>query len=69
MEEAARVSKIIAIIDGGKIVAQGTAEELKATTKTASLEDAFISLTGKKIREEEATSADRMRTQRRMFRR
>jgi ABC-2 type transport system ATP-binding protein len=69
MEEAARVSKIIAIIDGGKIIAQGTTEELKATTKTASLEDAFISLTGKKIREEEATSADRMRTQRKMFRR
>jgi len=69
MEEAAKVSNIIAIIDGGKIIAQGTAEKLKATTKTESLEDAFISLTGKQIREEEASSADRMRTQRRIFRR
>jgi ABC-2 type transport system ATP-binding protein len=69
MEEAEKVSNTIAIIDAGRIVAQGTVEELKAATKTASLEDAFISLTGKKIREEEASGVDRMRLQRRMFRR
>jgi len=69
MEEAAKVSSIIAIIDGGKIIAQGTAEELKAMTKTASLEDAFISLTGKQIREEEVNGTDRMRMRRRMFNR
>jgi ABC-2 type transport system ATP-binding protein len=69
MEEADKVSSIIAIIDGGKIIAQGTAEELKAMTKTASLEDAFISLTGKQIREEEVSGADRMRMRRRMFNR
>jgi ABC-2 type transport system ATP-binding protein len=68
MEEADKVSSIIAIIDGGKIIAQGTAEELKAMTKTASLEDAFISLTGKQIREEEVSGADRMRMRRRMWR-
>jgi ABC-2 type transport system ATP-binding protein len=67
MEEAAKVSSVIAIIDGGKIIAQGTADELMARTKTASLEDAFISLTGKKIREEEVNGADRMRMRRRMF--
>jgi ABC-2 type transport system ATP-binding protein len=69
MEEADKVSSIIAIIDGGKIIAQGTAEELKVKTKTTSLEDAFISLTGKQIREEEVSGADRMRMRRRMFRR
>jgi len=67
MEEAAKVSSVIAVIDGGKIIAQGTSDELMARTKTASLEDAFISLTGKKIREEEVNGADRMRMRRRMF--
>jgi ABC-2 type transport system ATP-binding protein len=69
MEEAAKVSSIIAIIDGGKIIAQGTAEELKSKTNTTSLEDAFISLTGKEIREEEMSGADRMRMRGRMMRR
>jgi len=52
MEEADKVSDRIAIIDHGKIVAQGTSEELKTQTNTNSLEDAFLSLTGKAIREE-----------------
>ncbi len=67
MEEAAKVSSVIAVIDGGKIIAQGTVDELKAQTGTGSLEDAFIKLTGKKIREEEASSADRMRMRHRVF--
>jgi ABC-2 type transport system ATP-binding protein len=41
MEEAERVAQKIAIIDHGKIVAQGTPAELKQQTKTTSLEDAF----------------------------
>jgi ABC-2 type transport system ATP-binding protein len=52
MEEADKVSDKIAIIDHGKIVAQGTATELKNQTKTNSLEEAFLELTGKEIREE-----------------
>ncbi len=52
MEEADKVSDRIAIIDHGKIVAQGTSEELKKRTQTNSLEDAFLALTGKEIREE-----------------
>jgi ABC-2 type transport system ATP-binding protein len=52
MEEADKVSDRIAIIDHGKIVAQGTSEELKAQTKKNSLEDAFLALTGSEIREE-----------------
>ena len=52
MEEADKVSDRIAIIDHGEIVAQGTAEELKNKTKTNSLEEAFLALTGTAIREE-----------------
>jgi ABC-2 type transport system ATP-binding protein len=68
MEEAERVAQKIAIIDHGKIVAQGTPAELKQQTKTTSLEDAFLALTGKTIREEEVSNVDRMRIRRRIFR-
>lgn len=62
MEEAEQIADRVAIIDNGKIVAQGTSEELKKQTKTKSLEEAFLALTGKAIREEEAGSTDKMRT-------
>jgi ABC-2 type transport system ATP-binding protein len=62
MDEADRVAQRIAIIDQGKIVASGTPQELRAKTNTTSLEDAFLALTGKTIREEEAGSMERMRT-------
>jgi len=52
MEEADKVSDKIAIIDHGKIIAQGTSKELKKQTNTNSLETAFLALTGKEIREE-----------------
>ena len=68
MEEAERVAQKIAIIDHGKIIAQGTPAELKQQTKTTSLEDAFLALTGKTIREEEVSNVDRMRIMRRIFR-
>lgn len=61
MEEAARIAERIAIIDHGKIIATGTSEELTAQTGTASLEDAFLKLTGDVIRDEEASSTDRNR--------
>lgn len=67
MEEAERVANRIAIIDHGKIIATGTANELKKKTNTNSLEEAFLSLTGKSIREEEATGKDRMRNMRKMW--
>jgi len=69
MEEAERIAQRIAIIDRGKIIAIGSSEELKKQTKTNSLEEAFLSLTGKQIREEEATGIDRLRIHRKMFRR
>jgi ABC-2 type transport system ATP-binding protein len=66
MEEAERVATRIAVIDHGKIIATGTSEELKTQTKTKSLEDSFLSLTGTIIREEQVGSVDRMRKMRRM---
>lgn len=69
MEEADRVADCIAIIDQGKIIATGTSEDLKKQTGKTSLEDTFLSLTGKNIREEGASSKDQMRLNRRMWRR
>jgi ABC-2 type transport system ATP-binding protein len=68
MEEAERVAQRIAIIDHGKVVAQGTAAELKEQTATDSLEQAFLKLTGTSIRSEQATSADQTRAMAAMFR-
>lgn len=69
MDEADRVADRIAIIDHGKIVTQDTPIALKKRTKTKFLEDAFIKLTGRKIRDEESTSIDMMRMRRRVFHR
>jgi ABC-2 type transport system ATP-binding protein len=69
MDEAERVAHRIAVIDHGKIVAQGSPQELRQQTGTDSLEAAFLALTGTSIRDEEADSADRMRQVARMWRR
>ena len=69
MDEAERVAHRVAIIDHGKIVAQGTAQELKQQTGAESLEAAFLALTGTTIRDEQADSADQMRQMVRMWRR
>lgn len=61
MEEAERIAQRIAVIDHGKIVAIGTSEELKKQTATTSLEDAFLALTGKTIRDEAAGGQSHMR--------
>jgi ABC-2 type transport system ATP-binding protein len=67
MEEAERVADRIAVIDHGRIVAQGTAPALQHQTGGRTLEDAFIALTGHSIREAEAAPIDRMRTMRRVW--
>ncbi len=69
MEEAERVAGRIAIIDRGRIVAQGSPRELKQQTGAETLEQAFLALTGSSIREEDASAADRMRSMARMWRR
>jgi ABC-2 type transport system ATP-binding protein len=69
MDEADRVAHRVAIIDHGKIVAQGTAQELKQQTGADSLEGAFLALTGTTIRDERADSQDQMRQMVKMWRR
>ena len=69
MEEAEKVSDRIAIIDHGKIVAQGTAQELKLQTKSNTLEEAFLALTGKELREEKPGAIEAIRKRSRMWRR
>ena len=69
MDEADRVAHRIAVIDHGRIVAMGTSQDLKEQTKTQSLEEAFLSLTGASIRDESADSADQFRQVAKMWRR
>ncbi len=65
MEEAEKMAQEIAIIDKGKIIIRGDLKEIKNKVEAQSLEEAFISLTGKSIREKDASSLDRMRQFRR----
>jgi len=67
MEEADRVAKRIAVIDHGKIIAEGSGADLKKQTSTTTLEEAFLSLTGSEIREEARSSVDQMRQARRAW--
>ena len=52
IDEAEQVAQRIAIIDYGKIVAEGTTEQLTKQTKTKTLEQAYLKLTGEGIRDE-----------------
>jgi len=69
MEEADRISDKVAIIDKGVIVALGNPSNLREKTKTSSLDEAFLALTGKDMREEEVKAIDRMRIRRKVHRR
>ena len=69
MDEADRVASRIAIMDHGKIVATGSSQELKEQTKTNSLEEAFLALTGTTIRDESASGADQLRQVAKLWRR
>ncbi len=66
IEEAEKSAERIAIIDNGKIVAEGTSAALKNKTKTGSLEDAFLALTGKAIREEGVDASSHMKMMHKM---
>lgn len=66
IEEAEKMAGRAAIIDHGKIVTIGAPEELIAQTNSKSLEEAFLSITGKTIRDEEADASDRMAMRHRM---
>ena len=68
IEEAEKIAQKVAIIDHGKIIIQGTSKELMQKTKTKTLEEAFLSLTGRDIREEDVSVSDNMRMHRKMWR-
>lgn len=53
MAEAERLCDRIGFISKGRLVAEGTAQELKSKADTEVLEEAFISLTGASFEEEE----------------
>jgi ABC-2 type transport system ATP-binding protein len=61
------VADQIAVIDHGRIVAEGTAAALRQETGGRTLEDAFIALTGRSIRKADATPIDRMRRMRQVW--
>lgn len=52
IEEAEKMANRVAIIDHGKIIAEGTPAELREKTGTPNLEEAFLKLTGTSIRVE-----------------
>jgi len=57
LAEAEATANRIAIIDHGKIVAMGNTEELKTQTNTENLEEAYLELTGKTVRDETLDTA------------
>lgn len=65
MEEAEKMADRIAIIDHGQIITLGTADEIKKETKTESLEEAFLKLTGREIRAEKADTSQFMKMHKR----
>lgn len=69
IEEAEKAATRVAVIDHGKIVGLGTSRELMGQTKTKTLEEAFLNFTGHTIRDEDATAADHMRMNRRVWHR
>ena len=52
MEEAEELCDRVGIIDYGKLIALGSPNELISDNKVDNLEDVFIKLTGRRIREE-----------------
>jgi ABC-2 type transport system ATP-binding protein len=56
LDEAEHVADRIAIIDHGKIITTGTVAELTKQTKTKTLEQAYLQLTGKDVRDKESNA-------------
>lgn len=53
MDEVERLCDRVALIDAGRIIAQGTPDDLKAQAAAHTLEDAFVALTGKEFEYEQ----------------
>jgi ABC-2 type transport system ATP-binding protein len=67
LEEADYLCQRVGIIDFGKIVALDTPQNLKNIFKKPTLEDVFLYLTGRKIRDDEASNSEKFKRMRRKF--
>jgi ABC-2 type transport system ATP-binding protein len=56
MDEVERLCDRIVLLDAGKVIASGTPAEVTAHAGAATLEDAFVALTGKQLEHEEETA-------------
>ncbi len=69
IEEAEKMADHVAIIDRGKILVNAAVAEIKKQVNADNLEEAFLKLTGRAIRNDEAGGLDRMRRFRRFRKR
>jgi ABC-2 type transport system ATP-binding protein len=65
LEEAEAVAERIAVMDHGKIIAMGSSQQLKKLTNSSSLEQAYLNLTGKTVRDENSGSGEEWRARHR----
>lgn len=66
MDEAERNAHRIAVIDKGKIIETGSPDDLMSRTDTDNVEDAFLELTGREIRETSAEPGAGVKKRRKM---
>jgi ABC-2 type transport system ATP-binding protein len=59
LDEAERLADRIGILHDGRLVAEGTADELRARYGATALEDVFMTATGKRLEEADATEGTR----------
>lgn len=52
MDEVERLCDQVAVIDAGRIIVQGTPEQLKKRASAATLEEAFVELTGQELQDD-----------------
>jgi ABC-2 type transport system ATP-binding protein len=57
LDEADRLADLVGVLDGGRLVAEGTPAELKAQTGAETMDDVFMALTGHGVTEEEEVVA------------
>ncbi len=59
LDEAERLSDRIGILHDGRLVAEGTADELRARHGATALEDVFMSVTGRRLDEADSVAEDK----------
>ena len=59
LDEAERLSDRIGILHDGRLVAEGTADELRARHGATALEDVFMSVTGRRLAEADAAAEEK----------